>query len=333
MKRYTAYIGILISIVCVYLAFHKMDLKEIWNLIIHTNIVWFIVAILVALLSYIPRSHRWQVLLRPVKRVPFWDSFLVLTVGFMANSILPARIGELIRAYLIGKRQNISKSAGLATVVVERLLDIISALLILIATAIAFSIQSQMKSLIVTATLLSLPLLVLLILFSLFPDHFLIVLKVLPNKFRPKAKSLLLSFAEGSKSLHNPKLFALSFAESLFIWFTFALTQYVLFLAMDIPLGLGPAFLTTVLGAFAVAIPSSPGFVGTYHLAVVFSLHNILGVPKDTAGAYAILSHFTNFVPIIFLGLASLQGLRIGIKSLRIKDESPEDNPGNWKLS
>src|SRR5690242_8742461 len=116
----------------------SVDLHEAWNAALHAHTGWIAAAIGMTLVTYLLRSWRWQVLLEPISRVSFRTSFRATVMGFAGNLLLPARAGEFVRAYVISHHERVNVASAFATVIVERLLDLVTVLL-LFACGILFS--------------------------------------------------------------------------------------------------------------------------------------------------------------------------------------------------
>src|SRR5690348_14652290 len=116
MAGKSRYLGIIITLLFVGLLAWKIDLHEVGTALAQANYVWVIPAVCCTLLSYVLRTLRWRIILRPIRPLGFRTLLPVLMIGFMANNLLPARMGELVRAYALGRKTGLSKSLGLATI-------------------------------------------------------------------------------------------------------------------------------------------------------------------------------------------------------------------------
>ena len=124
-------IGLVISSVFLYLAFRKVDYSELWSALKEANYWYIIPNIILVILSMWMRAYRWRFMIDPIKKVGLSRLFSSVMIGFMANNVLPARLGEFVRAYSLGTKENISRSATFATIVIERIFDGFSLLFIL----------------------------------------------------------------------------------------------------------------------------------------------------------------------------------------------------------
>src|SRR3990172_8741003 len=132
MTRWRILIGFLLAAIFLYFFLRNIDLRELWRATKQGNLSLLLLSALLTLFNYFFRAVRWRYFLLPIKDTGTWNRFTATVIGFAANTIFPAKLGELVRPYLLGTKENISKSAALATVVVERVFDILCILLILV---------------------------------------------------------------------------------------------------------------------------------------------------------------------------------------------------------
>ena len=134
-------IGIVVSLFFLWVAFRQVsDVGHLAEALGSANYLWLAPAVALYLLGLLVRALRWRILLLPIARIPTGPLFGILSIGFLVNNVLPARLGEIARAILVGRRHGVSRSAALATVVVERIFDGVVMLLFLgVASATAGS--------------------------------------------------------------------------------------------------------------------------------------------------------------------------------------------------
>jgi len=138
MKNWKSWLGFVISVGILYLAFHRIDFRLLLESLQDANYLYLIPIVAIIFLSMALRALRWGYLLRPLKKIGFPNLFEGILIGFMANNVLPVRMGEFVRAYIIGRSEKISKTASFGTIVVERLFDgfTVLALLVVVLTFI-----------------------------------------------------------------------------------------------------------------------------------------------------------------------------------------------------
>ncbi|OGW14482.1 MAG: hypothetical protein A3G93_00295 [Nitrospinae bacterium RIFCSPLOWO2_12_FULL_45_22] len=310
------WLGIIISLVLMVIIFYQVDFTEVVTALKSVNYLLLIPAAMILILTILIRAFRWKYLLKPVKTVRLYNLFSATSIGFMANMILPARLGEFIRAYLIGQREDISKSASLATIVVERLWDILILLLflglILLVTPLARGDSSLEEGLKwgggISLTILFAMLLSLVLLKEKTTASLSIVQTImnpLSATLSLKVENFISSFAAGLGTIKGNKDLIYIALWSFILWVVSALSMHIIFFAFHIYLPFYAPFFLIVLQAFGVALPSSPGFIGTYHVATIAGL-TLLGIPKEQALSIAIVMHASFFVPMIVLGISLL---------------------------
>jgi uncharacterized protein (TIRG00374 family) len=123
MKRWQFWVGVLISILFIWLALRGMRLDQFWNAVKDANYVWLIPGIAVYFVGVWVRAWRWHYLLGPIKKIPTETMFPITTIGYMGNNVYPARAGEVLRAVILKRKEGVSVSASLATIIVERIFD------------------------------------------------------------------------------------------------------------------------------------------------------------------------------------------------------------------
>ncbi len=299
--------GIVISVVFVYLAFHKVNYHEMMATLKSAKYIWLIPAILFMFMSHWLRAVRWRYFLEPVKAVKMSPLFSAVMIGYAANNIFPLRIGEFLRAYAIGKSQKISKSSAFATIIVERLIDVLS-LLILLAVTILFSPLPQIiKKSGYILFAVTLPVIVLMVFLMEKTESTINVLKrLLPAKIFSFVERVVRSFLKGFTVFKKTEHYLMILILSILVWALYAATVYTSFFAFDFQndfnLNVISSFVVLITISVGIMIPSSPGFVGTYHWFAIMGLA-FCGVPKSEASGYALISHAMNVLPITVVGL------------------------------
>ena len=248
-------------------------------------------------------------------------------IGSLADMILPARLGDIIRAGLIGKRENVSALASLATIVVERIYDILTIVFIMMVVTTLFrgvldhELISQRLRL--TGTIVSVgcfALLAMLFFIKNKCDRIIGIidryLRILPEKLRARLSMTLTSFASGLQTIQLNRQLPTIAVESILLWSAFAMSNYYVLKAMDHQLSLAAAYYILIFQVFGVTLPSSPGFIGTYHAAVVAGL-STLGISVEQALGTAIVMHAVFFFPFVLCGTACLWLENISIREIR----------------
>lgn len=207
MKARSFIIGIILSAIFLYLAFRKVDLGLVRQHLATADYRWLIPACLITIFALWLRAFRWGVLLAPLRKIPSGQLFSATSIGFMCNNLLPMRLGEFVRAYVLGRSAGVHASAALATIVVERLFDLFAMLAIfgILLIFAPFHNRSVKMSLLV-ALVFGLVVLGALLLYLLRAATFdAIARRLVPRRIRERAMGILSSFGSGLGVLRDPR--------------------------------------------------------------------------------------------------------------------------------
>jgi len=332
-------IGLLVSLAAVYFFFKAAPPEQMLASLGQLNPWWLIPATVVYIISYAFRAVRWHYLMLPVGRVRFRPLFAALMIGFLGNNILPAHLGEVVRAVVLGRTENVSKSATMATVVLERVYDGLTVLFLLLVVLLFVDLPAGHVegSLITTANLrtagwLGLALFAgLLVVLQAFRwqrkaslKFMAWLLRPLPERFSAKLLNAADSFADGLALARARDLAWIGFY-SLCTWVVLALWAWMFILAFGINLGFMAGVLMEVVLALALLIPAAPAFVGTFHLAAAATLA-FMGANPGVAGSYAMVLWLDHFVSTTVLGVYYLWRLGLGWRSLTGQQPKASNN-------
>ncbi len=286
-------------------------------------------AVIVATLTFPLRLVRWRLLLRQdnggsLPAAPLWHA---LAMGFMANNVLPFRAGEVIRCYAAAQLANTRLTAAAASVAVERVFDALTIVALLgvalfttqlPATLAIGGVHVSVAHAATTAGVVSVLALLGALAVVAWPalaDR--VIRATVPStRVADRLVSIIDGVRHGLTTLRSPRRLAGVVAWSLLIWLVNAAAFWIAFAAFDLPVDFAGALLLQGLLVFGIAIPSTPGFVGVFE-AVIGAVLLLYGVSPTLAAAYALVYHFTTFVPITVLGLWSLVHTRLSLGDLR----------------
>lgn len=272
------------------------------------------------LASYLLRTARWRLILAPTHALPVRTLYAPLMIGFMANNLLPARMGELVRAYSLNRATGTPKTLALSTVLLERVFDGLTLVAILAALSAVGALPAGGATLALLAGAVfvaaafggwvvisneSLAMRVLRFVTTPFPD-------ALSELAEQKAQS----FAHGLRSLRRPRTLLAIAALSAVVWSTEALSYYALLVGFGLPGAPSAAFFMTVVVNLGIMVPSAPGYVGTFEGAGIAALAPY-GLPTESALAVAIVAHGIQWVLVTGIGLALLA--RTGLSLRRVQ--------------
>ncbi len=306
LKSRRFWIGIIISLVLLFLFFYQVDFGELGRALAGANYVFIIPSVVVLMMVMGLKAVRWQLLMRPIRRITLTRIYPVEVIGHMANAVLPLRLGELVRAYLLGQKEGVSKVAVLATVVVARALDGISLIFFILVLSFFLPLAEWLRPIIYIASGLFLFGIVLLVALasSSGRTHALIVavLKPLGTGWWTRLRRWLELFIVGLEALKSPGRVTVAFLLSLLIWVGEGITFYIVGLAFNLGQPFHVFLMAAAAANLALLIPSLPGGVGNFEYFCAQSIV-FFGVATAVANAYAIVLHISLLIPIILLGL------------------------------
>ncbi len=337
MKGWKSLLFTVLSAFFVWLFLRRVDfagMRAVW-----VSIHWSypLLFLLLMLPQYALRALRWGVLLRPFKRgVPFRSLWNFSLIGFMISYLLPGRLGEIARPVLLAEKEGMRKSQTIATIVNERLFDLLTVLVLFtLYLAAARDTASPVLRQLRTAALLLLPLVILVFLFILLANHPRIfpwterlvrgLLRLLPRRWREPAANFALNFIRALRLDLGGRGMAAVAALSLLHWALILFSYWLLLRGFGIRPGLMPVIPFVAVIFVSAAVPT-PGMAGSLDLASIYALTGLFAVPEETAAAFTILFHFLVLAVPIALGLAALWHEGLSFRSLgrlRGKDELP----------
>lgn len=319
-------LGVLLAVGLLLFFYKDMDWGKFVRNVRTADPAFLAGVVLAAILTYLLRAWRWGYLLAPMARVPFLDLFSATTVGFMTALAIP-RAGEIVRPYLVAQRYAVTTSAGVATIILERLFDLLTVLLLfggylfVLPTPEAQSQGPVMGVVKVVGALAALgALLVLALLFALHghAERVLVsvdrVLRVFPQRLARWLAGMLRAFTSGLAVLKAPLRHLLAIVvQSFLVWLSIAAGLWLNNRAFGIGLPFHAIFLIIAFLTVGVAIPT-PGAVGGFHAFYMLALEEAFGVSHDVAGPTAFVGYALTNLPVLVLGLVFLgrEGLSLG---------------------
>jgi uncharacterized protein (TIRG00374 family) len=327
--------GLALSGLFLWLALRGEDWNAIQAALSNVDYKWVVAMFPVGTYTLYVRSQRWQLLLERTHRrsVPMLPIFSASAIGFMANMVLPFRVGEIARPWLVARNTGLPLASTFASVVVERVLDLLALAvfgfgIVLTADTVPDSVTTMAQLVAVVATVL-------------FVGAFVVVAKrelVLPILDRiwrrvPRIGPVLLrlehEFVDGMSSIADFRTLTVAVAWSLYIWLLVGVSFALGFVAMgmDVPFVHGGITVATIV-ALAVSVPSAPAFVGQFEWGCKLALEQIHGVDGSAAIGYSILVHTAQFFTQVILGVIFLAREGLSIRDLsNLKEEAGEVVP------
>ena len=321
LRHPLVWVGVALSVVALALAFRGLHWGEVRHAIAAANYPLLGVALLLLIVAFAVRAVRWQTLFAPRSDLRWWNLFGALTVGYALYNLLPLRVGEFGRAYLICQTEPVNAGQALSTIVLERTLDTITVVLILFLTLPFIDAPSWTRG---PALLLGLAFGAVIVLLAIAAAAREQAMRItqrltrrLPERLHERADRFAETALDGFSVIHRPRAMAQAFVWSFAGWLTSALVMYVVMRAfgLDVPLAAGLFVMcATSLGAI---VPSSPGYVGVFHAIAIESLVNVFGVGRSDAASFAFVQHAILYVTPIALSAVYLLTQRGTWGSLR----------------
>ena len=323
-------IGILVSVICLYFAFRGINIKESIEIVKNINVVYFLISLVLSVVIIALRGLRWECFIPLKKPIKKRTIVMATYIGYMGNNILPAKLGEVARAYILGVKENVSKSALIASVVTERLFDVITGGVILTLSVIF--IPNLPK----TVTYAAIALFVfsmagfLVLIFLVWKREFAHkffhkIFGILPKNIGEKLIEFSCNFIDGIGFKNDPKHIFLIFFYTFLYLIGQVLTISFLLTAFNIKASVMIALFMFAVGGFGFAVPSAPSGIGPFEWAVIFGL-SLIGVERNIAAPYALIYHIMGIVPIVIIGFIFLFMLGIDLKTAASGDSSSDIN-------
>ncbi|HET7026280.1 MAG TPA: lysylphosphatidylglycerol synthase transmembrane domain-containing protein [Candidatus Limnocylindrales bacterium] len=285
-----AVVGVVISVVALGIAIQGVDLGRTADVLRSAAPGWIAAMLGFSILDVSLRAVRWQRLLAPIRRIAYPRMLGYLLVGYLANNVLPARLGELVRSHYLGDREGISRTTALGTVVVERVIDTTAVVLIASAAILVLHVRGVVANAVLVGLAVSAALVVGLAV-GIVAHRLPFADRVLARVERwPTIVSLGSRLRGGLAVAANPRTVGAAVVLTLLAWSMSVLAFAAAGQAVGVELTIGEAAFLSSGVALATAIPSAPGYLGTFELAAV-SVGQTFGIPAGQAFALALLAH------------------------------------------
>lgn len=307
LKNWRFWLGLAVSLVFLWLALRGQDLGQVWRALGEADYRYLPPALLLYFAGVWVRALRWRHLLAPVRRLTAFALFPIVVIGYMANDVLPLRLGEFVRAYSLRERAGVPTSASLATIAVERIFDGLTMLGFLLVASLFVPFDAQLRRLALAATAIF-GVLLLGLCVVVYSDRTRARLlgllgRVLPASVAARLVPLVETFVGGLEILRARGDLAAVAGFSVLAWLLESSMYFVVALGFRLSLAPAGALLTTGVANLATLVPASPGYVGTFEAGMQLVLSGVLGIGKELALSYAIVVHALLYFPITLWGL------------------------------
>ena len=321
-KRWMFWLGIIISAAFLYLAFKEINFAELWETLRQTQVIWLLPGLGIYFVGMLVRAWRWRFLLKPLKPISIRTLFPIINIGYMGNNVFPLRMGEVLRAVVLKRREDVSISGSLATIVVERIFDavvVIGFVLLNLGQLVSLpggGSLAKLGSLATWAAAIFLAGLVVFILIAVFPKPaqrilHQIIEKLLPEKWRKSVTQFADRFLDGLMSLRSPANAFMVLFTSILIWLLETGLYWSVNQALGMDLNFRQLMLLNGVVNLVLLIPAAPGGLGTFDAAGRAMLEAYT-IPSEIALGYTLVLRIALWVPVTLLG--AIYFLREGLK-------------------
>jgi uncharacterized protein (TIRG00374 family) len=306
LKRWQFWLGVMISAVFLYFALRGLELDKAWLVMRTASYWWIIPGVVVYFFGVWARTWRWHYMLRPIKTVSLVRLFPVVVIGYMGNNVYPARAGELVRAYVLRKKEAVSISASLATIIVERIFDGVVMLLFVFVSLPLTPMPEELRQVVVLFSLLFFGALAVFFVIAASPArsqavYNWFIIRLVPLRFQDLARGLLDRFMDGLHCLRSGRDVLMIFVTSLVIWLAETVKYWFVMHSFDFSVPFYVLMLMNGVVNLATTIPSAPGYVGTFDAPGIKVLEQF-GVGRAVATSYTLVLHAALWLPITLLG-------------------------------
>lgn len=320
-------LSVLVSGAFLWAAFRGVSFADVLEQLRHTDPFWLSVTIGISFLIMLFRAWRWQLELRPLEHVPLGRLWTIIAVAYMCINLLPVRLGEVVRPWLLSRRSSVKFSNVVGNLVVEKTMDSVVLLLYMIVGLLSVSnlpVWVRRGALFPAVIAGMMVLLVALVWWrgeSFVGDR---VLAFLPERFRSGLQKVLVAIRDGMKILPNPLLLSSVFVVSLALWFLPILSSWAMIQAFGFDVPFGAAVAVFIFIGFGTALPNAPGMIGVFQYACVLAL-GLFGIEQSRAAAYGVVLNAVQFLTLILQGVIALPLAGVSLRDLRNAAAPPRD--------
>jgi len=313
VKRWQFWLGVLISAAFLWLALRGLRLADIGRVVAQAEYLWLLPGVAVYFLAVWARAWRWHYLLRPLKSISTGAMFPIVCIGYMGNNIYPARAGELLRAYVLRRRQAVPISASLATILVERVFDGVVMLGFVFLNLGELSgltgysgFIGSIQQVAIWGAVVFLAVVTAFLVMAARPEGSARVLgwfidRLIPARTRAAVHGFVDRFLGGLASLRSPADVAMVFVTSVVIWLLETGKYWFVMHAFPFQVSFFALMLMNGIVNLTTTLPSAPGYIGTFD-APGIALLTSYGVVPEVAAAYTLVLHGALWLPITLLG-------------------------------
>ncbi len=323
-------VGFLVTLLCVGWLAYEVEWQKLQTQMTRIDWRWCALAVGLYLLGHVFRGIRCAWILRPHKQIPWFEATQVVWIGYATNNVLPARLGELVRAYVLARREKLSKGLAISTLLVERILDGLAIVGILVVTAFWAPTDPWIRRIGWFAGVLFVGAMSVMLMARLargmFEQWLAWGASRLPHAIGEKAQGFGHRLLDGTACLRGDRYMVGVLWLSVLIWLVEGAMFFVLLPAFGLPMSLMTAYLAMSITNLGVLLPSTPGHVGTFHFCCTKALllAGAITVSNQSIGVgYALVLHALQYIPVTLIGFWSLYHYGFNLRTIWHADDSP----------
>jgi uncharacterized protein (TIRG00374 family) len=314
-------VGLLVSAVSLYIAVRNLHPGDVWLAFREAGYFWIVPAVLLYLFALVARTARWRALLSAERRIPMRELLPTMAMGRGANNIYPFRAGEIVRVLLLRRRNGVSAAAGFASILVERVFDGLTMILVLILAALIGGIPDFLRYVVWGALVVFGGALAFVYAVVLWPgpiQHLAewFIDRLVPRRFRSQLRDIAERFIGGFSSIRSILTLTLVLLFSISVWTAEMISYRLLMNSFGFSVDIHQLLLMSGAANLGTALPSGPANVGTFDAPAIEVLRRV-GVDKDLAFSYQTLLHAVLWSTETFAGLWFMWRTGLGRSALK----------------
>lgn len=312
-------LSMVVAAVFLFLAFRNVPLADLGAALRRFDLRWLIPAFAISFTLQVFRAWRWQLELRPLARIGLGKLWVVTSVAYMAINLLPARLGEVVRPWLLSRRTRVTMSNVVGNLVIEKTMDsIVIVFYILVGLLTTRNLPAWVRRGAIVPAVAAAVLVALVALLWWKGEPFVdrSIVRFLPERFSAGLKRGLRAFLDGMKILPDGRLLGTVFVVSLALWFLPILSSYVIIRAFSFEVPFSAAVIVFIFIGFGTALPNAPGMIGTYQYACQLAL-GLFGVDATSALAYGLVLNAIQLLSLVAQGVVALPLAEVTVDDFR----------------
>lgn len=332
LKRWKFWLGAIISAFFIIFALRGLDLRQVWRDVESANYWWIIPGIIAYFVGVWFRAWRWHYLLRPIKPISTKRMWPIVVIGYMGNNVYPFRAGEIIRAYVLKRKEGVSISASIATILVERIFDgLVMLMFVFVTLPVVPGLPPWLRQIVILASLAFFGALAVILVMAVRPSRSRMIYqwfiyKLAPPVLQTKLLTLADRFMEGLSSLASWRAVLMIFFTSVIVWLLETVKYWFVMYAFNFKVSFFALMLMNGVVNLATTLPSAPGYIGTFDGPGIAVL-KVFGVDPIIAAAYTLVLHAALWLPITLLGFWYMAYESFGWKDLDKAVKQAETEP------